>query len=81
MLGILPTLRNERTPTPEELRRIFLSGDKKARTACVLTAHCGLRPVTLGNYRGTDGLRVRDFPEMRIEGDTVEFERTPTMLL
>ena len=76
-----PTLRNERTPTPEELRRIFLSGDKKARVACVLMAHSGLRPVTLGNYRGTDGLRIRDFPEMRIEGDSVEFERIPTMVV
>jgi len=76
-----PTLRNERTPTPEELRRIFLSGDKKARVACVLMAHSGLRPVTLGNYRGTDGLRVRDFPEMRIEEDTVEFEKMPTIVI
>jgi len=76
-----PTLRNERTPTPEELRRIFLSGDKKARVACVLMAHSGLRPVTLGNYRGTDGLRIRDFPEMVIEKDTVRFERTPTMVI
>ena len=76
-----PTLRNERTPTPEELRRIFLSGDKKARVACVLMAHSGLRPVTLGNYRGTDGLRVRDFPEMRIGEDTVEFEKVPTMVI
>jgi len=76
-----PTLRNERTPTPEELKRIFLSGDKKARVACVLMAHSGLRPVTLGNYRGTDGLRIRDFPEMRIEGDTVEFEKIPTMVI
>ena len=76
-----PTLRNERTPTPEELRRIFLSGDKKARVACVLMAHSGLRPATLGNYRGTDGLRVRDFPEMRIEEDTVEFEKVPTIVI
>ena len=26
-------------------------------------------------------MRVRDFPEMRVEGDTVEFERTPTMVV
>jgi len=76
-----PTLRNERIPTREELRRIFLSGDKKTRVACVLMAHSGLRPVTLGNYRGMDGLRIRDFPEMRVEGDAVEFERTPTMVV
>jgi len=76
-----PTLRDERVPTQQELRRIFLSGDKKARVACVLVAHSGLRLMTLGNYRGMDGLRVMDFPEMRIEGGTVEFEQVPTMVV
>lgn len=42
-----PTLKDERVPTRKELRRIFLSGDKKARTASVLIAHSGLRPMTL----------------------------------
>jgi len=32
----VPTLKDERIPTKVELRRIFLSGDKKARVACVL---------------------------------------------
>jgi len=76
-----PSLRDERVPTQQELRRIFLSGDKKARVACVLVAHSGLRLMTLGNYRGMDGLRVKDFPEMRIDGDTVEFEQVPTMVV
>ncbi len=80
-VGDTPTLRDERVPTQQELRRIFLSGDKKTRTACVLVAHGGLRLVTLGNYRGDDGLRVRDFPEMRIEGNAVKFERIPTMII
>jgi len=76
-----PSLRDERVPTQHELRRIFLSGDKKARAACVLVAHSGLRLMTLGNYRGLDGLRVRDFPEMKIEDGTVEFEQIPTMVV
>ena len=76
-----PSLRDERVPTQQELRRIFLSGDKKTRVACVLVAHSGLRLMTLGNYRGMDGLRVRDLPEMRIEGGTVEFEQIPTMVV
>ncbi|MBC7078682.1 MAG: site-specific integrase, partial [Synergistales bacterium] len=76
-----PTLRDERVPTQSELRRIFLSADKKARVACVLVAHSGLRLMTLGNYAGTDGLRIRDFPEMRIEDSQVIFERTPTMVI
>ncbi len=76
-----PSLKDERVPTIEELRKIFLSGDKKARTACVLMAHSGLRIEVLGNYLGDDGLRVRDFPEMRIEDGRVDFEKIPTMVI
>ena len=76
-----PSLRDERVPTQQELRRIFLSGDKKARAACVLVAHSGLRLMTLGNYRGLDGLRVGDFPEMKIEDNEIKFEQIPTMVV
>lgn len=76
-----PTLRDERIPTQQELRRIFLSADKKARIACVLVAHSGLRLMTLGNYTGTDGLGVRDLPEMRVEGNQVIIERAPTIII
>jgi hypothetical protein len=76
-----PTLRDERVPTQQELRRILLAGDVKSRVACVLVAHSGLRLMTLGNYKGTDGLRVKDFPEMRIDGGQVIFERTPTIVI
>ena len=76
-----PSLRDERVPTKEELRRIFLSGDKKTRTASVLVAHTGVRIKTIGNYQGNDGLRVRDLPEMKIEGKMVEFECNPTLVV
>ncbi len=76
-----PTLREERVPTPDELKRILLSGDKKTRTACVLVAHAGLRLKTLGNYAGDDGLRVRDLPEMIVGGGGVGFEKIPTMVV
>jgi hypothetical protein len=66
-----PSLKNERVPTKGEPKRIFLSGDKKAKTACVLVAHSGLRIKTIGNYIGNDGLRVKDFPELRIEREYV----------
>jgi hypothetical protein len=75
-----PSLRDERVPTREELRRILLSGDKKARTACVLVAHSGLRIEALGNYTGTDGLTVRDLPELRIEDKSVIFDKIPAIL-
>jgi len=76
-----PTLRDERVPTQKELKKIFLSGDKKARVASVLVAHSGLRIKSLGNYLGDDGLRVKDFPEMKILGDAVNFEQNPTLVL
>jgi len=76
-----PSLRDERVPTQDELKKIFLSGDKKTRTASVLVAHTGVRIKTIGNYRGDDGLRVRDLPEMRVEGKTVEFEAVPTLVV
>jgi hypothetical protein len=76
-----PTLKDERVPTKPELRRIYLAGDEKARVACALIAHSGLRPETLGNYQGTDGLRICDLPEVVIEKQTVEFRKIPTTVI
>jgi hypothetical protein len=76
-----PTLRNERIPTKAELKKIFLSGDKKTRATCALIAHCGLRTQTVGNYNGNDGLRIEDFLEMKILNDQVEFDQIPTILV
>jgi len=76
-----PSLKDERVPTKEELKRIFLSGDKKTRTACVLVAHSGLRIQVLGDYVGKDGLTIADMPEIKIENETVTFERQPTLIV
>jgi hypothetical protein len=76
-----PTLKDERVPTKPELKRIFLAGDEKARVACALVAHGGLRIETLGNYLGEDGLRVRDLPEMVFKEDSVEFGHVPTVVI
>lgn len=76
-----PTLRDERVPTEKELKKIFLSGDKKARVSSVLVAHSGLRIKTLGNYEGEDGLRFKDLPEMKVEGDSVDFKQIPIIVI
>ena len=47
----------------------------------MLMAHSGLRISSIGNYLGNDGLRVRDFPEMRIDNGQVTFEKMPTMVV
>ena len=76
-----PTLKDERVPTLSELKRIFLSGDSKARTACVFVAHSGLRLQTLGDYTGQDGLRIEDLPELKIEGSSISFSKVPTLVI
>jgi hypothetical protein len=42
-------------------------------------AFSGLRPESLGNYDGTDGIRLGDLKELNLE--TLEFEKTPTILV
>ena len=76
-----PTLRDERVPTRDELKRILLSASKQARTASILVAHSGLRLETIGNYTGADGLTLRDLPELKIKSDEVTFEKTPAMVV
>ena len=76
-----PTLKDERVPTPQELKRIFLTGDRKSRVVCVLISHAGLRLETLGNYLGDDGLCIGDFPELEVKKNCVEFTEIPSMLI
>jgi hypothetical protein len=76
-----PSLKEERVPTREELRRIVLSADKQARVASIMIAHSGLRLETLGDYHGRDGLRIRDLPEMRIKSGEAVFEEVPAMVV
>lgn len=76
-----PSLRDERVPTRNELLRILLAGDKKTRAASALMAFSGLRPETLGNYDGSDGLRVGDLPEMSVSDGGVKFARIPTLVV
>ena len=76
-----PTLKGERVPIKNELRSIFLAGDEKARVACALMAQGGLRPETIGNYRGNDGLRLRDLPDLSINKQEVAFLKVPAIVI
>ena len=76
-----PTLKDERVPTQEELRRIFMASTPRNRVMCALMAHSGVRPEVLGNYLGKDGLRVGDLPDLRIKGETIEFNQIPAQVV
>lgn len=74
-----PSLKDERVPTKDELKRIFLSGDKKARATSVLIAHSGLSIESIGNYSGDDGLRVKDLHDMVVKDSNFEFAKIPAV--
>jgi hypothetical protein len=68
-------------PTKEELHRILLSATKQARVACILLGHSGLRPESIGDYRGQDGLTIRDLPELKVDDSKITFASMPSMLV
>ena len=76
-----PTLDNERVPTQDELRRIFLAASPRERVAAALLAHAGLRIESLGNYRGNDGLRLGDLPDVVVKGKTLTFRKVPPQIV
>ena len=76
-----PTLREERVPSKEELDKILRMASPRGRVSIALMAFCGLRPETLGNYSGTDGLRIGDLLELTMANNAVNFSRIPSMIL
>jgi hypothetical protein len=76
-----PSLKEERVPTKDELRRVFLSASKQARVSSVFLAHAGLRPESIGDYRGQDGITIRDLPELTIGHGEANFDTIPSMLI
>jgi len=79
--GRTPTIEDEQVPSQEELARIFRGSPPRVRVAESLMALADLRPETLSNHLGTDGLKLGDLPELRIEGRKVAFKRVPTMVV
>jgi len=78
-----PTLREEKAPEPDELRRALEHASPRTRAAMALSAFCGFRPGALNDHKGTDGLEIRDLPEIQIDREamTVTFARVPTMVI
>ncbi len=76
-----PTIANERVPSKDELSRILRMASPRGRVSVAMMAFSGLRPESLGDYLGTDGIRLADFTEAKISSGRVEFEKVPTALL
>jgi hypothetical protein len=77
---IAVTLQDEKVPTKDELEKILNTANVRTRSSVVLVAFSGLRPQVLGNYDGTDGLKISDLPELVINGNSVSFTRYPAIV-
>lgn len=76
-----PTIANERVPSKDELSRILRMASTRGRVSIAMMAFSGLRPESLGDYLGTDGIRLEDFTEAKVSSKGVEFEKLPTTVL
>ncbi|MCL5438064.1 MAG: site-specific integrase, partial [Candidatus Thermoplasmatota archaeon] len=75
-----PTIVNERVPSKEELSRILRKATSRGRVAIAIMAFSGLRPESLGDYEGTDGLRLGDLKDLHIS-DEIQFEKVPVTVM
>ncbi|KCZ71304.1 hypothetical protein ANME2D_02506 [Candidatus Methanoperedens nitroreducens] len=80
-LSATPTIENEQIPSQEELSRIFRNSSSRVRLAEALIAFADLRPESIGNYDGSDGLKLGDLPEVVVKDGQVLFENIPTMIM
>jgi integrase len=76
-----PTLEDERVPTKDELRQIISYASDRGKCSISLIAFSGLRPQSLGDLTGSDGLKMKDLPDLRIVGKQVTFESTPVRVV
>ena len=76
--NVNPTIMDERVPTKEELSKLFRNASARGRVAISMLAFSGLRPESLGNYDGTDGLKLSDLKDFNIE--KMEFEKIPAIV-
>jgi len=73
-----PTLDTERVPDKDELKQIFNYAKPRGKVSISFMAFSGVRPQVLGDLTGSDGLKLKDLPDMRIERDEVVFNEIPT---
>ncbi len=78
--NISPTLIDERPPSKEEVGAMIRNATVRGRAIIALLAFSGLRPESLGNYDGSDALRIKDIEGVKIGNDGIEFSVLPAVL-
>jgi len=75
-----PTIDAERVPTKAELHGALSVADERGKTVLALAAFSALRPEVIGNKNGTDGLAIRDLPDLELRKGRVRFRHVPAMV-
>lgn len=78
--NVSPTVMDERVPQKEELSKILRMATSRGKAIIGLLAFSGLRPESLGNYDGSDAIKIGDVEGLSINGDHVEFSNIPAVL-
>ncbi|CUR51021.1 protein of unknown function [Nitrosotalea devaniterrae] len=76
-----PTLANERVPEGYELAELFSRANLRAGAVMSLIGKAGLRPEVLGNHNATDGLMIKDLPDLEIKHGMATFSNKPSKVL
>jgi site-specific recombinase XerD len=78
-----PSLKDEKTPEPYELNSVWKFCNPRQAAEIALMAFAGVRPQVLGNYHGSDGLRIHDIPELEVgsKSGKIVFRTIPTRIL
>jgi hypothetical protein len=74
--------RNTRTRIPgrEDLRRLMIASNVRARFLIACTAYSAIRPYVLSDQDERDGLRFADLPEAHVVNGQLEFDAVPTLV-
>jgi hypothetical protein len=79
--GFTPTLQSERVPNAGEISEILSRATLRSSVSISLISKAGLRPEVLGNHDGTDGLRLRDLPDLVIYQGVVKCINSPCRII
>jgi len=76
-----PALKGERIPDAQELSEVFARASLRSSVIISLVAKSGLRLEVVGNHDVTDGLRMRNLPDIVIHHGTAKCIRAPVQVV
>lgn len=76
-----PTLEMERVPNATELTELFDRASLRSGAIMSLIGKAGLRPEVVGNFDASDGLMIKDLPELEISNGAARFHKIPAKIM